>query len=265
MKSFQNTFSGNTFRIPLNSFTNEALGAKNEAALQFDHASVCCPADEVRGTVLEKHCLSGKVVFAIGDTVFLPDPLPALCIRHSLRRSLLQEVTEPILIADQMNRLIYDCCTSICPLSCFYAEYARNTKTLRYVNAGHDAPVLVRRNPEQVLRLDKGGPVFGLKESSQYSEGIVTLRSGDRLIAFTQGVIESLAVLNGRNAESALISLTRSRRTWSAFDLANRIVAECEHAHSACTLERSVFVASVEEAPSSVIASLWAVAAPAGV
>jgi sigma-B regulation protein RsbU (phosphoserine phosphatase) len=202
MKSFQNTFSGNTFRLPLNILANEALGAENCAAgLQFDYASVCCPADEVRGTILEKQSLvSGKVVFAIGDTVSLPDPLPALCIRHSLRRSLLQEVTDPILVADQMNRLIYDCCTSICPFSCFYAEYARNTKTLRYVNAGHDAPVLVRRNPDQILRLDKGGPVFGLKESSQYTEGIVTLRSGDRLIAFTQGIIESLSGLNGRSA-----------------------------------------------------------------
>jgi len=212
-------------------------------ALEMDYAGVCCPCNDAPATFIEKQsCSQGNVVFAIGDAGVHGDPLPALCVRHYLRRGSPDRSTHPVMAAESINQLIYDCCAASSSLSCFYAEYARDTRTLRYVNAGHDAPLLVRENPYQVLRLDEGGPVFGLRESPHYSEGVVALKKGDRLVAFTQGVIDSLASHNG-GAESALVSLARSRMNTSAFQLAQRIVAECESTRSGRRMEKSVLVA----------------------
>jgi phosphoserine phosphatase RsbU/P len=61
---------------------------------------------------------------------------------------------------------------------------------LTYVNAGHNAPVLRRTNLEMEF-LDKGGVPLGIMASAVYETGTVSLRSGDTLIMFTDGVVEA--------------------------------------------------------------------------
>jgi sigma-B regulation protein RsbU (phosphoserine phosphatase) len=170
-----------------------------------------------------------------------------LCIRHYLRRNTPREIAPPVIVVGRMNEIVYDCCRERSCLSCFYAQYTPGSRVLRYVNAGHGAPVLIRRNPEEVLLLDGGGPVFGLQESPVYMERVVRLRIGDRLVAFTHGVVEALADRNPRSAESLLISLVRRNRRLKAIDLANQIIRECEHLRSETRLDQSVFVASLED------------------
>lgn len=111
------------------------------------------------GTFLEAQSLpsSETVGIAIGDNV-LPDPLPVLCIRHYLRRNTPREIAPPVIVVGRMNEIVYDCCRERSCLSCFYAQYTPKSRVLRYVNAGHDAPVLIRRNPEEVLLLEGGRP-----------------------------------------------------------------------------------------------------------
>ena len=120
-----------------------------------------------------------------------------------------------------MNSLIYDCCAEDCSLTCFYGQYSLTTGLLHYVNAGHDSPLLIRTNPNEVIRIEKGGPVLGLQKAPRYSEGIVHLKPGDRLVAFTQGVIDSLVAQEGGSAESVLINLVRNRSQASAAQLAH--------------------------------------------
>jgi sigma-B regulation protein RsbU (phosphoserine phosphatase) len=226
--------------------------------LTFDYAGVCRPAQDAAGSFLEKHSLpAGKVIFAVGDSASVPDPLPVLCVRHHLRRALSHDRTNPGFMAESMNQLIYDCCAAQCVLSCFYAEYAFDSGILRYVNAGHDAPILIRRNPEEVVRLEQGGPVLGLRETSGYDEGAVVLRKGDRLVAFTQGVLDSLADHDGQSAEKVLVGITRNEMSSSAFRIAHRIVSECECARAGKRLEKSVFVAAVNESTPSVSVRAW--------
>jgi sigma-B regulation protein RsbU (phosphoserine phosphatase) len=216
--------------------------------LEFDYAAISRPAKELPSNFLETESLAhGKVVFAIGDNALPSDTLPVLCIRHYLRRSLLRDATSPIQIARRISELIYDCCPANCSVSCFYGQYSRGTGVLRYINAGHDAPLLIRRNPDEVLRLEQSGPVFGLQESPRYVEGHVQLRNGDRLIAFTHGIIDSLAAQIGPSAEHNLISLVRRIRNSSAVELANRIVAECQYLRPESRLDQSVFVAAIDE------------------
>lgn len=145
---------------------SETCVQQSQSLLEFDYAGVRRAATEVPSNFLETECTpAGEVVFAIGNTGPCPDPLPALCVRYYLHRGLSLDTRNPTAVAAAMNGLIYDCCSANCLLTCFYAQYNRSTGILRYVNAGHDAPILIRSNPNEVLRLEKGGPVFGLQES----------------------------------------------------------------------------------------------------
>jgi sigma-B regulation protein RsbU (phosphoserine phosphatase) len=79
----------------------------------------------------------------------------------------------------------------------FLAEYDPASRSLTYVNAGHNAPIL-RRQTGAIERLQTGGIPLGIEENAPYESGAVTLQSGDWLVIFTDGVVEAE---NGRAEE----------------------------------------------------------------
>jgi sigma-B regulation protein RsbU (phosphoserine phosphatase) len=73
----------------------------------------------------------------------------------------------------------------------FYGVFDGTTRTLRYVNAGHN-PSIVIRPDHSMIRLHAGGVPVGIFPSWIYEEGMVQLRPGDLIIAYTDGVTEAL-------------------------------------------------------------------------
>jgi hypothetical protein len=63
------------------------------------------------------------------------------------------------------------------------------TMTLRYTNAGHNPPVLVRRGERRLL--ETGGLLLGVAPEAIYEEGVLALEAGDRLVLYTDGVTEA--------------------------------------------------------------------------
>jgi phosphoserine phosphatase RsbU/P len=72
----------------------------------------------------------------------------------------------------------------------FYGIFDGSTHILRYVNAGHNPPVVIRRDGS-VHSLEIGGAPVGLFPDSEYQEGSIKVEAGDLLVAFTDGVIEA--------------------------------------------------------------------------
>ena len=70
------------------------------------------------------------------------------------------------------------------------ATYDPASGELIYVNAGHNAPVLRRSNLSMEF-LDKGGLPLGIEPNATYETATVSLRAGDSLILFTDGVVEA--------------------------------------------------------------------------
>jgi len=61
--------------------------------------------------------------------------------------------------------------------------------TLTYSNAAHPSPVILRRNGELEL-LEKGGTIIGLGGPIPFEEEQRVLQEGDRVILYTDGVVE---------------------------------------------------------------------------
>jgi len=72
----------------------------------------------------------------------------------------------------------------------FYGVLDRVTRTLRYVNAGHTPPIVLRRDGS-IDTLEMGGAPVGMFSDSSYEEGVVQLDPSDVVIAYTDGVIEA--------------------------------------------------------------------------
>jgi sigma-B regulation protein RsbU (phosphoserine phosphatase) len=72
----------------------------------------------------------------------------------------------------------------------FLSEYDPINRTLHYINAGHNNPILRRRNG-MIERLDIGGLPLGILPDAAYQAASVELAPGDWLVVFTDGVVEA--------------------------------------------------------------------------
>jgi serine phosphatase RsbU (regulator of sigma subunit) len=67
--------------------------------------------------------------------------------------------------------------------------YSPDTRLLRWARAGHLPPVLVRYRTARTLPLP-GGVLLGMDPDAEYEEATQALEPGDRLLLFTDGLIE---------------------------------------------------------------------------
>ncbi len=75
--------------------------------------------------------------------------------------------------------------------TCFYGEIDNNERRLYYCNAGHNYPILVRKNGS-IENLRKGGLILGAFPDVKYESGEVLFRPGDVLVLYTDGLSEAM-------------------------------------------------------------------------
>jgi len=109
----------------------------------------------------------------------------------------------------------------------FLALYDDRTRTLRYTNAGHNAPVLVRAGGS-VERLTTGGIVVGAFPSVDFEEGRTVLGAGDMLVLFSDGVTEAQNSTGEEYGEARLTSFVAERREETASNLRREIFEEID-------------------------------------
>jgi serine phosphatase RsbU (regulator of sigma subunit) len=74
-------------------------------------------------------------------------------------------------------------------ISAFYSIFDANTRTLRYSRAGHCLPYLIRDG--EPLELSARGVLLGVTRDEIFQEKEVPLRSKDKIVFFTDGLVEA--------------------------------------------------------------------------
>jgi sigma-B regulation protein RsbU (phosphoserine phosphatase) len=95
-------------------------------------------------------------------------------------------------LAAKMNRLLHRSTGSSSYATFFYAQFDEGTRRLRYVNAGHNPPYVLRADGT-IEELPAGGTIIGMFAQSRYEEAALDLAPGDVLIAFSDGVTEAMS------------------------------------------------------------------------
>jgi len=72
----------------------------------------------------------------------------------------------------------------------FYGVYDGTRRRLQYVNAGHNPPMVIRRDGS-IISLEAGGAPLGIFADSSFEQGTVELNPGDLILDYTDGVIEA--------------------------------------------------------------------------
>ncbi|MGH9671922.1 MAG: PP2C family protein-serine/threonine phosphatase, partial [Bryobacteraceae bacterium] len=128
-------------------------------------------------------------------------------------------------LAAKMNRLLYRSTGTNKYATFFYAQLEDRGRRLRYVNAGHNPPYLVRRAGSivEVTELSAGGTVLGLFPEIKYRAEETDLRPGDLLVAFTDGVTEALNAEGEEFGEERLKDLLRGAVGAPAADISSAL------------------------------------------
>ena len=110
-------------------------------------------------------------------------------------------------------------------ITCFYSELDITTRKLTFTNAGHNAPMLVRRDGD-CIRLEEGGRVIGAFCDSTFTEQEIQLYEGDKLLLFTDGVTEARNAAGDEFGEQRLHECLRSYAGHNAAELRTLILDE---------------------------------------
>jgi hypothetical protein len=93
-------------------------------------------------------------------------------------------------IMGNLNRLVHRSGNFEQFATFFLARLDERSGILSFTNAGHNLPVLFRRDGSREL-LSDGGLIVGMMEEPSYDEGTVRLEPGDRLVLYTDGITEA--------------------------------------------------------------------------
>jgi serine phosphatase RsbU (regulator of sigma subunit)/FixJ family two-component response regulator len=97
----------------------------------------------------------------------------------------------------------------------FFGRYSDATRTLHYVNCGHNPPVLLRRGGA-VERLDATATVLGLFSDWDCSVAEIRLETGDILCLYTDGITETTGYNREEFGEARLLDALRKHRDLEA-------------------------------------------------
>lgn len=98
---------------------------------------------------------------------------------------------------------------------------------LRYVNGGHNPPLLVPGDGGPARRLEPTGPIVGLLPGAFFSEGHDRMAPGDVLVCFTDGLAEAESQ-DGRDlGDEAIVAVVREHQARSADEIFEMILVAC--------------------------------------
>lgn len=171
----------------------------------------------------------GKLMLVIADVA--GKSVPAALLMATLQASLhtLASERRPLVeLAARLNQ--YACGHSLEGqrfTTAVIAEYDPVTRTVEYVNAGHNAPVLRRKNGG-IERLLSSSLPFGISATHNFSASVVQLQPGDTLVLFTDGVVEAFNSAGEEYSDGRWLHAILSSPQLSAQDTLHRLMKSVE-------------------------------------
>jgi len=156
----------------------------------FDVASEIFAVRHLPGDFVSVEETRDGLVLALGD-IGGKGLAAGMWVTHliGLLRTHTAATTDPERIVTGINRDIARL-SSVEPLSTLFVARLSKSGRLDYTSAGHP-PALLLRKGGQLELLSEGGPVLGVVPTAIFERGTVKLRSGDLLLACSDGILES--------------------------------------------------------------------------
>jgi sigma-B regulation protein RsbU (phosphoserine phosphatase) len=139
-------------------------------------------------------------------------------------RAFASESASPAQVCGKVNTLLHENIATGKFVTFLYGILDGEMHTFQYSNAGHLYPILISGG--SIRMLDQGGVVLGVFPAWTYEDSMIEMRTGDRLLLFTDGITEASDANAREFGEAGIATFAIAHRTLSAKDLNSRLLAQ---------------------------------------
>lgn len=135
----------------------------------------------------------GRLGLAFGDVA--GHGLTSGIVMAMTKAALLVQVQHdaaPVHVLDVLNDLVMKTAPKRMLMTFFYGILDVETSTLRFASAGHLDPYVFRARERKLELLSAWGFPLGVKRREPFHESVVRFEPGDRLVLYSDGLIEAL-------------------------------------------------------------------------
>jgi len=169
----------------------------------------------------------GNHIFAIADVTGKGFPAALLMANlQSMLHILLPFDITLTIATERINNLIHQNTPSDKFITFFWGKYYHETRVFKYVNAGHNPPLLLKNGKDNFIELSEGGLLLGAMESmGPYESNEITMEPGDLIVCFTDGVNEAQSdEMIDEFGMERLHDVIRKHRKDCAVDIRDKII-----------------------------------------
>jgi sigma-B regulation protein RsbU (phosphoserine phosphatase) len=159
----------------------------------WDIAARWYPAHEVSGDFYDFLQTEGDglgVAIADVSDKGMGAALFMVLVRTVLRASI-EGTPSPAAAIRRSNRLLYADANDGMFVTLFYLDLDPQSGMLRYVNAGHNPPLLFRFGETEPELLERTGILLGVDEQADFDQQLLHLNSGDLIFLYTDGIFDA--------------------------------------------------------------------------
>lgn len=160
----------------------------------FEITGYCLPANQVGGDYFDYFFRTDNQLDMVIADVSGHSFAPALFMvaARSAIRTYANNAETPAHILAALNRFLFkDLDNADFFITLFYLQYDIARHELRFANAGHPPPLLMRAGQAQCQYLDADGLILGVREQIDFEEKILSLAANDVLLIYTDGLTEA--------------------------------------------------------------------------
>jgi len=193
----------------------------------LDYAGGCVQARVVGGDYYDFLDLGpGRLAFILADISGkgIAGALLMANLQANVRSQYALALDQLPLLLQSVNRLFCENIPEDRFATLFFADYSDAGRRLRYVNCGHNYPLLLRANGS-LERLASTATVLGMFREWDCSVAETTLNPGDTLVMYTDGVTEAPNAAGDEFGEKRLLESIRGHAQGSAAELLEAVTA----------------------------------------
>jgi len=130
-------------------------------------------------------------------------------------------------VAGRLNNLVHRTTAPNLFISFFYCELNTKTGDLRYLNSGHNPPIVLDKK-KKVTHLESCGLCLGMFPAQVYKSSVIKLNPGEIVLLYTDGLTESRDKNNQELTEEGLSKILKKHYKLPAAELMQAIFDDLE-------------------------------------
>ena len=127
--------------------------------------------------------------------------------------------------AARLNNLLEESVSASRYATFFYGILSLDERKITYTNAGHNPPIILKKNGF-IEKLTTGGIVLGYLANETYRQEDVSFNEGDLIVLYTDGITEAMNDDSEEFGEERLLSAIRKFQSNNSYEIRKKIMEE---------------------------------------